>query len=78
MPPHKKAMMIINSISNRSKFKNGLAKKFWDKHSAEQVVEEDGLDLVKQYLDKELDEKKLNKMISRWETLKKCCLGEQR
>ena len=43
-----------------------------DKHSAEQVVGVDSLDRVKQYLDKELDEKKLYKMISRWETLKDC------
>ena len=46
--------------------------KFWDKHTAEQVIRADGPALVKQHLDKELDEKKLDKMISRWETLEDC------
>ena len=69
VPPGKRAMLIISSIPNKSKFKNGLGEKFWDKHSAEQVAGEDGLALVKQYLDKELGEKELYKMVSRWEIL---------
>ena len=69
VPPSKTAIMILNSLSNKSKFKFGLVDKFWDKHSAEQVV--------KQHLEKELDEKKLNKMISRWETLEDCRRSRQ-
>ena len=58
--------------SNKSKFKKDLVKNFWDKHTSEQMIKGNGLALVKQHLDKELDEKKLNKMISRWETLEDC------
>ena len=60
------------SVSNKSKFKKNLVGKFWDKHTAEQVIWADRYALVKQRLDKELDEKKLDKMISRWETSEDC------
>ena len=70
VPSNRKAMMILESLSNNSKFKKNLVEKFWDKHTAEQVIGGNGLALVKQYL--ELDERKLYKMIFRWETLEDC------
>ena len=32
----------------------------------------EGLDLLKRFLDKEIGEKKIYKMVSRWETLEDC------
>ena len=31
MPSSRKVMMILDLLSNKSKFKNGLVEKFWDK-----------------------------------------------
>lgn len=64
----------INSLPNKSKFKNGLA----DKYSIEQMRGKEGLNLVKRFLDKELGEKELYKTISKWEILEDCqrCQGE--
>ena len=65
VPPSKKTMMILESLLNKSKFKNGLLEKFWERHSVEQVTGEDDLVLVQRHLDKERGEKPLNKTISR-------------
>ena len=41
VPSNRKGMMVLDSLSNKSKFKKNLVEKFWEKHATEQVVEGD-------------------------------------
>ena len=67
--------MVIHSLPDKSKFKNGLAEKFMNKHSIEQMA---GEELVKRFLDKELGEKELHKNISKWEILEDCSRSQRK
>ena len=72
IPPERRGMILLNSIPNKSKFKDGLANKFVDIHSSDQMLGVEGYELLKRFLDKELGEKKIYKMVSRWGTLEDC------
>ena len=68
----KKAAMLIQSLTNHSKFKRNLADKFLEQHSAEDLANDEALDLVKDYLDKELDKPEINKAVDKWNEFEEC------
>ena len=68
----KKAAMLIQSLTNNSKFKKNLAEKFLEQHSAEALADDKALDLVKDYLDKELDKPEINKAVDKWNQFEEC------
>ena len=72
IPFPKRAAIIIHSLPDKSKFKNRLAEKFLNKHFVEQMTGEEGLVLVKRFLEKELGEKELHKIISKWDIFEDC------
>ena len=50
IPVERRAVMLITSLPIKSKFKNGLADKFLNKYSIEEMRGEGGLKLVKRFL----------------------------
>ena len=49
--------MFINTLPIKSRFKNDLDEKFLNTYSVEQMRGEEGLELVKIFLDEELGDK---------------------
>ena len=75
LPVKKMASLVIASLTNDSKFKRGLADKFLEKHTVVEMTGNDGLNLVKAFLEKELGEKVLNKTIGKWDEFEDCKRG---
>ena len=48
VPPNKMAVMLLNLISNESKFKKNLVEKFLDEHNLGQVMGANGYAPVRQ------------------------------
>ena len=68
----KKTALVIESLLNKSKLKNGLAVKFMDKYTVHEMRGKGGLEIVKEFLEKELKEKKLHKTIAKWNIFEDC------
>ena len=60
--------LVVQTLSNKSKFKVGLADKLLELHSVEDLVGEKGIDLVQEFLEKELGKKKIDKLLETWKT----------
>ena len=58
--------LVVQTLSNRSKFKLGLADKLLELHSVEDLVGELEIDLVQTFLEKELGKKKIDKLLKTW------------
>ena len=58
--------LVVQTLSNRSKFKVGLADKLLELHDVEELVGEKGIDLVQAFLEKELGKKKIDKLLETW------------
>ena len=57
VPANKRAVLIINSLPNKSKSGNGLVERFLNKHSFAQMTGERGLEAISRFLDEELSRK---------------------
>ena len=60
--------LVVQTLSNKSKFKVGLADKLLELHSVDDLVGESGIDLVQEFLEKELGKKKIDKLLETWKT----------
>ena len=60
--------LVVQTLSNKSKFKVGLADKLLELHSVEDLVGKNGIDLVQTFLEKELGKKKIDKLLESWKT----------
>ena len=65
-----KGNFIIQTLTNTSKFKKNLSKKFLSKHTVEEMSGEGSLKKVKDFLDTELKEKDLEKAVRKWRDLR--------
>ena len=60
------AIMIIESLTNRSKFGRELTVKLREKYDAAQMKGGEGLRLINRFLEEELGERELDKAMKRW------------
>ena len=72
LPKKRKAGMIIQSLTNHSKFKKNLADKFLEQHKPEKLATDKALELLKVLLEKELDVPEINKAVNKWNELEEC------
>ena len=71
----KVASLLIESLGNNCKLKKGLADKFFEKYSIEQMTGSGALELVKTFLKKELAGNDIQKALSKWKDLEQCSRG---
>ena len=67
-----KGNLIIQSLTDTSKFKKNLSEKFMSKHTVEEMSGDGSLVKVKAFLDEELKEGDLEKAVKKWRDLRSC------
>ena len=67
-----KGNLIIQSLTDTSKFKKSLSEKFMSKHTVEEMSGDGSLVKVKAFLDAELKEGDLEKAVKKWRDLRSC------
>ena len=67
-----KGNLIIQSLTDTSKFKKNLSEKFMSKHTVEEMSGDGSLVKVKAFLDAELKEGDLEKAVKKWRDLRSC------
>ena len=70
--------IIAGALPNESlKYKKGLQDKFFEQFNAENLCKEGGLQLVRDFLKKELGENDLDKSVRRWDKFEDCRRGDK-
>ena len=78
-PDDKKGAIIAGTLPNNSaRWPKDLQDKFFEQVDGEQLVKVGGLQLVKDFLDKELAEDDLSKMVRVWEEFEDCKRGNDK
>jgi len=72
IPDAQKGSLIIQSLTNTSRFKKNLSEKFMTKYTIQEMSGEGSLEKVKEFLDAELKEKDLEKAVRKWRELRSC------
>ena len=75
VPKEKRGAVIAAKLPNDSKLKKDLKDKFFESVDIAVLATEDGLDLVRQFLDKELGEDDLEKQVRTWDEFEDCSRG---
>ena len=77
-PEDKRGAIIASSLPNNStRYKKDLQDKFYEQVDGEALVRAGGVELVKEYLKKELGEEDLDKMIRVWREFENCRRGDK-
>ena len=68
----KQGNYVVLSLPNKSKFGNDLKERAFECISAEDLVKEDGLERVKEFLNKELGKNAVDDVIEKWDEFDNC------
>ena len=75
VPEGKRGAVIAAKLPNDSKLKKDLKDKFFESVDIATLATKDGLDLVRNFLDRELGEDDLEKQVRTWDEFEDCTRG---
>ena len=77
VPEEKKGAIIAGNLPNDYEQKKDLKDKFFETADITKLASKDGLKLVRDFLDKELQEEDLDKQVRTWDEFEDCCRGSK-
>ena len=75
VPKAKQGAILAARLPNESKLKKDLKDKFFESVNVIDLAKEGGLELVKEFLEKELGEDDLEKQVRTWDSFEDCTRG---